>query len=361
MTVRSERYPGLKRDISAQALYNYEIPVKRNDGIEVENILNRNSIRPNSIFKGIDNIRKGQFKEMHSVLIVKDDKLMVEEYFSGHNSNGELIHFDINTPHEQQSASKSFRSMLIGLATDNGYIEGTEEKLYTFFPELSYLKENGKQDITLEHILTMSSGLSWNEWTEIPNDLSEMYSKPFAQWHTHVLEKPLAFQPGKKFVYNTGASIMLNRILENATGMSLSEFTKTYFMDRTNSILLSNNQNLQAKKLPRDMLKLGMIYLNKGKWKEEQIVSENWVEKSLQPQFDVPEVGAKYGYQWWIRNLKTSNSTFECQYASGNGGQFIMIVKELNLVVVFTGGNFGGGGHAFEMMLKHILPAFEEL
>ncbi|UCE92905.1 MAG: hypothetical protein JSV73_08760, partial [Flavobacteriaceae bacterium] len=129
---------------------------------------------------------------------------------------------------------------------------------------------------------------------------------------------------------------------------------------RTNSVLLPNNQNLQAKKLPRDMLKLGMIYLNNGKWKEEQIISENWVQKSLQPQFDVPEVGARYGYQWWIRNLNTSNSSYKCQYASGNGGQFIMIVKELNLVVVFTGGNFGGGGHAFEIMLKHILPAFED-
>lgn len=360
LTVSSVRYPEIYRNISAQALYNYKIPPERNDGLETETILNHSSIKTNSIFEGIDNIRKGQFKEMHSVLIVKDDKLIFEEYFSGHNSNGELIHFDINTPHEQQSASKSFRSMLIGLAIDHGFIESTDEKLHTFFPELTYLKENGKQDIKLEHILTMSSGLSWNEWIAIPNDLSEMYSKPFAQWHTHVLEKPLEFEPGTKFVYNTGASIMLNRILENATGMSLSEFTKTYFMNRTNSVLLPNNQNLQAKKLPRDMLKLGMIYLNNGKWKEEQIISENWVQKSLQPQFDVPEVGARYGYQWWIRNLNTSNSSYKCQYASGNGGQFIMIVKELNLVVVFTGGNFGGGGHAFEIMLKHILPAFED-
>jgi CubicO group peptidase (beta-lactamase class C family) len=131
-------------------------------------------------------------------------------------------------------------------------------------------------------------------------------------------------------------------------------------MDRTDSELLPNNANLQAKKLPRDMAKLGAIYLNKGLWKGSQIVSEEWVERSLESKFNVPEVGANYGYQWWSRNLLASNGiSYKCNYASGNGGQFIMIIKELNLVAIFTGGNFSGGGYAYQIMQKHILPSFE--
>ena len=359
ITISIKGNPKLNKKLTATVLYKYRIPVSRNDGIEVSDFDKRNDLDQEQIYNGIDKIRSRQFKEMHSVLILIDGQLQLEEYFSGKNSNQQLINYDIDTPHEQQSASKSFRSALIGLAIENGFIENTSVKLHTFFPELQYLKKDGKQNITLEHILTMSSGLQWNEWKDVPNDLSEMYAKPFDQWHLHVLEKPMAFAPGQKFAYNTGASIMLNRIIERATDMTISEFTKQYFMDQTNSILLENNANLQARKLPRDMAKLGLLYEARGKWKNKKILSENWINKSLEVHFDVPEVGAQYGYQWWVRNLNTFQGSYKCHYASGNGGQFIMIIDELDLVVVFTGGNFSGGGHAYEMMLNHILPAFE--
>lgn len=359
LTISIKKFTNVNYTIFTSTLYKYVQPLLLNDGIEVSNLEQIGPIHRELIYSGIDKIRNKQFKQMHSVLILSDGQLLLEEYFSGNNSNGQLMDYNINTPHEQQSASKSFRSMLIGLAIENGFIENTDVKLYTFFPELDYLKSNGKENITLEHILTMSSGLAWNEWKEVPNDLSEMYAKPFTQWHLHVLEKPLQYDPGTEFVYNTGASIMLNRVIERASNMTISQFTKLYFMDQTNSILLPDNANLQAKKLPRDMAKLGLLYWNKGKWKDEQILSENWVEKSLETRFDVPEVGAQYGYQWWIRDLKTPQNSYKCHYASGNGGRFIMIIQELDLVVVFTGGNFSGGGHAFEMMIKHILPSFE--
>lgn len=359
LKISSKKFSNLNYTVSASVLYKYTKPQKLDDGVEVSDLEQRDAINEDLIYAGIDMIRKGQFKQMHSVLILLEGKLLFEEYFSGNDSNGQLINYDINTPHEQQSASKSFRSMLIGLAIENGFIQNTEVKLHTFFPELDYLKKNGKENITLEHVLTMSSGLEWNEWKEVPNDLSEMYAKPFNQWHLHVLEKPLKYDPGTKFVYNTGASIMLNRVIERATNMTLSQFTKLYFMDQTNSILLDNNENLQAKKLPRDMAKLGLLYWNKGKWNDKQLLSENWIVKSLEARFDVPEVGAQYGYQWWMRSLSTPKKSYNCHYASGNGGQFIMLFEELDLVVVFTGGNFGGGGHAFEMMIKYILPSFE--
>ena len=359
ITVISKEFPDVKTQIKAQTTYKYKLPLKQKDGWEVDNILEMNEINSTMIFEGIDKIRLKTYKEIHSFILVKGNKLILDEYFDGHDSNGNYINYDINTPHEQQSASKSFRSILTGIAIEEGFINNTESQLFSFFPNQSYLAKTGKENITIDHILTMSSGLSWNEWIAPPNDLSIMYSKSFKNWHIYVLERPLAFTPGTRFVYNTGASIMLNRIIENASSMTIAEFTKKYFMDKTESTLLPNNENLQAKKLPRDMAKLGAIYLNKGKWKKTKIVSEEWIQKSFELRYNVPEVGASYGYQWWNRDLRGSKGkTYNCYYASGNGGQFIMIIKELDLVAVFTGGNFGGGGHAYEIMQKHVLPAF---
>lgn len=346
--------------LHAKAKYNYQQPMSNNDGWDVGDIRNY-LVDSKTLFDGIDQIRKGNFIKIHSLLLVKDKKLLLEEYYPGYTSSGEYKDFNINTKHEVQSASKSFRSALIGIAIDNGIIEGVDVPIYSFFPGLSSIFSEEKEKITLEHILTMSSGLQWDEKSNTStNDLAEMYSKPYNQWVSYVLDKPVQYAPGTKFVYNTGASIMLNNIIVSRT--NFENFVRTKYADMVKSSDLPGVGNpLAGTTTPRDMAKLGYVFLYDGYWKTTKVVSKTWIDQSTQKVFEV-EPGLWYGYQWWIKSLATSKGTFEVIFANGNGGQFIMYIKEIDLLVVSTGGNFFSNKmwQIYDLLSAYIIPSVIE-
>ncbi len=348
--------------VSAVARYRYFQPADDSDGWDTA-ALDQASAAP--LFSVIDGVRSGLWKNIHSVLVAKGGKLVFETYFPGRNSNGQSVNWSRFTAHEVQSASKSYRSALIGMAIDRGLISGVDEPLSTFFPDHSQQFKDGKEAITLANVLTMSTGLQWDETGaaagNTTNSLSQMYQTPSSNWTGYVLTKPLQYSPGTTFVYNTGASIMLNDILARGTGIQVADFVRENMATPLESANLPGVGNpLGASTRPRDMLKLGQVYLTRGMWKDTRVLSEWWVDESLTERFQFGD-GVGYGYQWWMRTLRTDAGTYRVQYAAGNGGQFIILVRELDLVIVSTGGNFGSSlmDQIWSMLENGILPAFE--
>ena len=185
-----------------------------------------------------------------------------------------------------------------------------------------------------------------------------MYSQPRNTWVPYVLSRPMAFEPGTTFVYNTGASIMLQDMLVNSLDMPLAEFNRTYY---TNLVEGTASTNPSAVAMtPRDMARMGQLFVNEGKWKNNQVVSPEWIERSVTPEFiAASSSGGDYGYQWWSRDF--SNGKHHAWMAQGNGGQYVLVFKDLDLVVVSTGGNFGSSDmfNIYRWIERYVLRAFE--
>lgn len=358
--------PTVNVELQAFTNYRYSIPPVDQDGWGTASLDMLSSDAKNILFSGIDELRASEYPEVHSVLLMHNKKLVLEEYYPGKNLDGELVDWDRFSPHTLQSASKSFRSMLIGIAIEKGIIQSVDVPFYSFFPEHSDLNDDDlKDDITLEHVLTMSSGLDWDEWNHPKghpmHNLSAMYAKPRSQWIPYVLGLDVIDIPGSRFTYNTGASLMLDDVISNSldADTDLNEFADEYFFSLVEE---EGDYPYVTTMTSRRMMKMGYIYLYDGKWKDNQIVSPEWVERSSQARFPlINPVDGGYGYQWWIRDFVTPERTYKCHYASGNGGQFIVVNKELDLVVVFTGGN-----HSMDRMYNilnwmedHVFTAFE--
>jgi CubicO group peptidase (beta-lactamase class C family) len=307
----------------------------------------------------------GTFENIHSILLVKDGKLILEEYFPGETVFGQYINFRRNTLHNLHSVTKSFTSALIGIALDQGIIESVDQDLATFFPELAdVFQGTAKTEIQLKHLLTMSSGLNWDEgtypYTDSRNDHIQMdrSGDPVG----FVLDRPLVAEPGSTFVYNSGLSITLGEIIFKVSGRRADEFAAEHLfqplgIENFNWVRYSNG-TIQAggglNLRPRDMAKFGQLFLNGGEWRGQRVISEEWVQDSTGPQG--PNQG--YGYQWWLTSFTINGQELATFSAQGRGGQFIFVFPALDFIAVFTGGNDNDrGAQPFAMLGLHILPA----
>jgi CubicO group peptidase (beta-lactamase class C family) len=191
--------------------YNYTIPQKTNDGWETAS-LDAENIDRVLIGKLAERIQDQSYKNIHSLLLVKNGKLVLEEYFPGPDSNGEFRHYDRNRIHEMASVTKSVSSILVGIAIDQHLIRGTDEKVSALFPEYAdVFADHKRDDLQLKHLLTMTAGLAWNEWTH-------PYSDPRNDWVAlhqskdgarYVLTHSVKASPGSTFLYSGGLSFVL--------------------------------------------------------------------------------------------------------------------------------------------------------
>ena len=337
------------------------------------------------IEKAVDDINRGKYKEVHSMLIFKDNKLVFEEYFKGHkyrwdgrDYHGELVAWDRDMQHTVMSAGKSITSTCIGIAIDKGFIESVHQSIFDYLPEHQHLNADGKDKITIEHLLTMTSGLEWNEWgasyTSLENDTFKLWVQCEDQI-TCVLERPLTNEPGTSFTYSGGGMIVLGEIIKNATKMNIDEFSRKYLfepleIDSPNWVQFESgviDASGGFKITPRDMAKFGVTFLNKGVWNGKQIISEQWVERSAtsfpgNEGINIPgEDSGKngYSYSWWVRIFSNSSERIHMYSAGGWGGQHIMALPELNTVVVFTGGNYLTYRPPFKIFKEYIIPAID--
>jgi CubicO group peptidase (beta-lactamase class C family) len=353
--------------------YQYTVPEKTNDGWETAS-LNSVNLDANLIKELFERIGGNSYENIHGVLLVKNGKLVVEEYFPGQDSVGQYRMFTRDTLHEMLSATKSVNSILIGIAIDQHLIRNVDEKISTFFPEYSDIFTNKEKDaICLKDLLSMTAGLSWNEWTypytDPRNDAVVMASR--ADFFRYVLERPIATTPGTKFVYHSGISLMLGEIIYKASGLRADKFAErylfsplgitNYFWGKAPNGVVNTLGGLALR--PRDMAKIGYLFLNGGRWQGKQIVSEKWVKESTKQQIGASQLPTwfladGYGYQWWLGSFHVCGQTVESYSARGRGGQFIIIFPTLQMVAVFTGWNDNELlGQPLDMLQRYLLPA----
>ena len=290
---------------------------------------------------------QGQHLNLHSLLIIRNGYLVSETYFGVYQQD---------TRHELYSCTKSFVSTLIGIAIDKGYIDRTDRRVVDFFPErtFSYLDEQ-KEAMTLEDLLTMRSGLDWQEGDPV---YGAMYRSP--DWVQFVLDEPMAQPPGSSFNYCSGCSHVLSAILQETTGMNPRDFAELYLFQPlgisdirwdTDAVGIPiGGWGLQM--TPRDMAKLGYLYLQDGQWDGEQIVSVRWVENATRKHTET-DGALGYGYQWW------TYPSLGGYTALGRYGQTIFVIPEADLVVVTTA-QMEDHDEVFQLIEQYILPAAEQ-
>ncbi|MGW8314991.1 MAG: serine hydrolase domain-containing protein [Bacteroidales bacterium] len=336
------------------------------------------------ILNASGNIRDGKFGEIHSMLIYRNDRLVYEEYFPGHlyqwngpNYYGDLVQYDESMLHGIMSCTKSFTSACIDMAIQQGYIESVDQSIFDYLPDYQEFNTGLKSRITIEHLLTMTSGLEWNEWNAphgtSANDIDRLYFECGDDPLRCVLERPMVDDPGESFTYSGGGMVALGEILKNATGSNILEFARENLFDPLgiDTVFWSTYPGGQFDTgggmllRPRDMMKFGVTYLNEGLWNGERLISADWVKKSSKiyrnnSRINIPieDSGRNgYGYTWWISEVGKDHDLM--YRANGWGGQVIMVIPPKEMVVVFTSGNWAGKSSLFEILEKFILPAVQ--
>lgn len=252
--------------------------------------------------------------------------------------------YDADREHIIHSCTKSFTSALVGIAIAEGYIPGVDSKLVDLLPNRTMDNlDTWKESVTLEHLLTMTSGFEWDEWTEPYSSSENSHYQMYTSGNPvqFYLDLPMAAEPGELWVYSSGASHLLGAIVAETTGVSLLEYAEQKLftplgISTADVIWPIDNQGYYygsggVYMLPRDMAKFGYLYLNNGTWDGEQVVPSEWVQASAETIIHFSEYEG-YSYQWWTYQ----SEDVDVYSAVGFQGQNIFVVPELDMVVVFT-------------------------
>jgi CubicO group peptidase (beta-lactamase class C family) len=347
-------------------------PVENEDGIPIASMadVGINSVVINKVDTAI---RNGTYPNIHSLLIARNNVLVYEKYWQGKDENwgddlGMTVHAK-DSLHDIRSISKSIVSACIGIAIQQGKIKSIDQKIFDFFPEYAKQDTGLKSLLTIKHLLTMSSGLTWNEEVPYNNpENSEIRMIRSSNPVEYVLSQSLDFQPGKVWKYNGGTTQLLAAIIEKTTGKKVDEFAKEYlfyplgittfeWVKYPGTDLPAGASGLRLRS--RDLLKFGLVYNNHGRWKDKQVVPEKWIEESFQPQVQRPDNGS-YGYQFWLWQDTIEKKPTPIVACIGNGDQRIFFDKSHDLVVVITAGNYNKWDiekDAYAVMKDYIYPA----
>ena len=289
---------------------------------------------------------------LHSLLVSHRGQLTLEYYAKGHSAT-RLANI--------KSASKSVISALVGIAIERKLIPGLDEPIVRWFPELRKDPDKRKQTITIENLLTMRSGLDSTSGGEYGRWVTS------GNWVRYALNRPMVSDPGTSMEYSTGTSHLLSAILTRATSRSTHQFavetlakpigiTLARWTRDPQGIYFGGNEMLMT---PRQMIRLGELYLNRGRAGAQQIVPAGWVEESCTPRTRSRwDADREYGYGWWIQEFGGHRACF----AWGFGGQYIMVFRDLDLVVAIASSTAvsderrGYRRQLFDLLEQHILP-----
>lgn len=281
-------------------------------------------------------------------------------------------YFERGPLHTMQSISKSVTSALIGIAIKRGEIPGVGVKVMQYFDGYDHVNPDPRwSDITLRDLLTMTSGIDWDEdtfnYTDPRNTCAGMESS--ADWVAYVLDRPMAATPGEKFVYNSGVTMLLSHILLRATGKHEDAYARehlfgplgieSFYWKRTPTGLIDAEGGLYLK--PEDLARIGLLYAHDGIWNQKRILPEGWVSASMTPAVAVPKTeNWKYGFQWWLL-LYAENPTRYAYTGLGYGGQRLIVLPEYDLIAVFTGWNiYDKPSLSAEFVLERLLKSIQK-
>ena len=276
-------------------------------------------------FEGILD-RGEELNPLSSLIISWKGEVVAERYYRGMRSNRTI---------NVKSVSKSLLSPLVGIAIRDSLLEGVHQKLIDLLPDYAEeIEESHRDEILLHHVLSMTTGL---EGTSFQNYGAWVSS---SDWVKFALERPAVCPPSACMTYSTGNSHLVAVILARASGRDLRSYAREVFFrplgialptwdrDPQGNYLGGNNMALR----PRDMLRIGEVFLNEGRWGEQQVVPASWIKRMWDVYAVSPWNGHRHGYYWWSRTFGGEKTHF----AWGYGGQYIFIVPQLDLVVVMT-------------------------
>jgi CubicO group peptidase (beta-lactamase class C family) len=270
--------------------------------------------------------------QIHSLLVIRNGYVVADATF---------YPYDGRTVHNVASVTKSLMTTLIGIAADQGKLD-LDDTMVSFFPDRSIANlDPRKEDITVRHLASMSSGLDCtNEADELT--LKKMVASP--NYVQFVLDREVAWEPGKQFLYCSPAIHLLSPILQQATGISTLDFARQNLFEPLGfgDVMWPRDPQgyyagwADVSLHPHDMAKLGFLFLHKGQWDGKQIVSRRWVEEATRAQVATPAGDVDpYGYGWWM--VPDIEGVYR---ADGRGGQYIFVLPQWNMIVVTTGGGF---------------------
>jgi CubicO group peptidase (beta-lactamase class C family) len=281
---------------------------------------------------------------LDSLLVIRNGYIVQETYFGSQSADQRHIQF---------SVTKSFVSTLIGIALDRGLIGGIDRRVLDFFPEVTITDPDPREEkMTLEDLLTMRSGLNWSDTDQ---DFNSLFRR--TDWVQHMLNLPMVADPGTVFMYCSGCTNLLSAALQEAAGKTARDFGQEALFQPLGISDLVWETDPTGKSIggwglflaPRDMAKLGYLYLNRGEWDGKRIVSAAWVDDATR-KHTATDGNLGYGYQWW------TYPSWNAYAALGRDGQTIFVIPGSKVIVVTTA---GGVGHdkIFQLIEDYVYPA----
>jgi CubicO group peptidase (beta-lactamase class C family) len=324
-----------------------------------------------------DEIAAGKFGNVDSLTIIRHGKLVFEKRYphdydkiygedakkpgmlNAHDPTGPYNYYSSwwhpwyqrGELHTLQSVSKTITSIIFGVARTRGDFPDIDTPVLKYFDESKVANvDDRKRRMTVRHLLTMSAGLDWNEglpYSDPKNTGTQMEASP--DWVDYTINRPMAFNPGTTYAYNSGATQILAHVFRVATGMDIEDYAVRYlftpvgidhfFWKRSPSGLVDAEGGLYLR--PRDVAKLWQLFLQGGKWNGGQIVSPEWIKDSVTPHMTVGP-NAKYGLKWWLIPYGKDNKSFAWS-GNGFGGQRPFVLPEYDVVAVYTAWNVNPG------------------
>ncbi len=341
---------------------------------------------PNHVLDSLhQDILDGDYGLIDQLLVVRNGKLVFDQ---GYKQDYETIAAQYDTTYDQynydhpdwhpfyhgtnlhslQSVTKSVTSLLLGIAMDEGLMPALDDPVMALFQGYGVDRTDSlKSTITLRNLLTMQSGIEWDE-ESYDNDTNDcIMMETSDDWLSYVLQKPMDRVPGTQFEYNSGASVLLGKLVRLGTGQRIDAWAEeklfgplgitAYYWKETPKGEMDTEGGLYLSS--QDLAKIGWLMIQKGNWQGNQVVSQEWVQQSFAPAVQFSE-SYGYGFQWWIPEHRTTEKRI---YAgNGYGGQFLMMVPEKELIVLFNGWNIHSQTKksSWTALQERILPYLED-
>ncbi len=329
---------------------------------QAETLEGTDALSPEARIDALDRaIRDGSFRDINSIIVLSDGELLVERYYNGASRDQR---------HNPRSVGKTFAATVLGIAIDEGYIDGVHQPLSDFYDLEDYDNYSEKKAaVTLEQLLTMTSGFEGFDFERdsIGNE-ENMY--PQDDWVRWALNLPMAAnrEPGDAWRYFTAGAVILGDILHNAVPGGLEAYAdeklfrplgiSNYRWQHTPQGVANTAGGIQL--TPLGFARYGQLHKARGVWDGKQVVPEAWVDEMLKPRVLTTVADDTYGYLWWHKTYPVNGVDWPVTYCSGNGGNKIFVFDDRDLVVVVTASAYGQSymhRQVDDIMTRYVLPA----